>query len=394
MRLSVIVLAVLAAVPASAAAAPLPDRVLAEVSTPLAVGIDGTTVAYTHRIGKRKVELVVRREGAPVRRIPAGRGPSPVDVGRDRRGRRIVVYVRCGRRCDVLALPAQGGRSRVIAGVRRAADVTIGANRVFWTDGLRVRSRSLDGGPVRSEAFGGEMKPTALDTDGRTLAVTGDTRFPAGEGGTQLTVTRPGSGRARFLEDRDYTEAYVEYRSPVVTRAGVTTLYEDDEPGVATSFADFASGKDTTKFRGTGEMLILDWDASGDRAVFIQGSSLRGGCDFTYEDFDTGDLKKELEAPCRIVQADLRGERLLPPDFASCAGSDPTNFICTVSRAVVQRGGSITAQVPQPGVVVEMRQGPRLLFRSTTDARGRVRLPNLEGVTIIARTDPPTYSFN
>jgi len=225
--LFVVTFLLVAALPAAASATPAFDRVLDELTGPLDVGIDGPVTAYTRRVGTRGAELVVRNGSRSVRRIPAGRGVSHVDVGRDRRGRRVVVFSRCGARCEVRSLPAGGGRSREIARAGRVLDLSVGAGRAFWTDGRRVRSRALDGGPIRREAVAPGLRPIDLDTDGRTLAVTGDLPFEldVGNGTTGLSVTRPGSGRARLrvvarlMADADGKVTLPESTSPLAVVA-------------------------------------------------------------------------------------------------------------------------------------------------------------------------------
>lgn len=84
------VLALALGLPTGASAAPVPDRVVAEVSEPLGVGISGSVLAYSRRVGTGGVQIVVHDGDAPAKRLSAGRGTGPVDVGRDRRGRPVV----------------------------------------------------------------------------------------------------------------------------------------------------------------------------------------------------------------------------------------------------------------------------------------------------------------
>ncbi len=382
---SLTALSLLAAFPGGASATPVPDRVLAEVTAPLGVGIDGSVVAYSRRVGTRGVEVVVRDGDRPAVRLAAGRGIGAVDVGRDRRDRVVVVYARCGGRCDLVAFGLAVGRTRVVVRGVRATDVTVGRGRVFWTDGKRVRSRSLDGGPVRGEAVAGRMDPTEIDTDGTTLAATGEVPFDDGNGATGLSVTRVGSGRARLRGSRGYGEEYAAIRSPVVTRAGVTTLLDSFPPGVAPGFADFAAGTRGFTGRTAGGMKLLDWDAAGSSAVFVEAPTDVGcGVGDAFAD------EKVLDAPCRIVRAELGGERLLPPRVAISGAT------ATVLRTTLL-GGEVTGRQGLPGVAVELLRDGRVVGQLVTDAQGRVPLPagDMGGpLAVVAATEPRSYAYN
>lgn len=379
------VLGVAALLPAAASAAAVPDRVLDEVSSLIDVGIDGSVVAYTHRVGTRGIEVVVRDGDRPAVRLAAGRGSSPVDVGRDGRGRRVVVYLRCRSSCDLIAYQLTARRSRVVARGVKALDLTVGAGRVFLADGRRVRSRSLLGGRDRAEAVAGAMSPTELDTDGTTLAVTGAVPGDEVTEATGLSITRVGSGRARLRARRAYSQDYAAYRAPVVTARGVTTLFDSFVAGVSTAFADIAAGSRAIDERGTGGMQILTWAASGRRAVLVEAPS-EVGCEL-------GEQLSERSAgpaPCRIVLADLSRERLLPPRIAI---DDRT---ATVIRTKL-RGGSVTGRLPVAGVAVTVRDGAKLVASLTTDARGKVTLPENEvtdGLAVEAATTPRSYAYD
>jgi hypothetical protein len=168
------------------------------------------------------VEVVIRDGDRPVRRIAAGRRSfSPVAVGRDGRGKRVVVYPRCAGSCDLVAYAVSANRSRVIARrVVNVVDVTVGGGRVFWADGRRVRSVSTSGGRVRGEAVAPKLKPTDIDSDGTTLAATGSLPGEFDGGATGLSVTRVGSGRARLRAERHYSEEYAAMRAPLAHAQG------------------------------------------------------------------------------------------------------------------------------------------------------------------------------
>ena len=380
------------ALPAGASAAPQPDQVVAEVSEPLSVGISGPVLAYTRRVGTRGVQVVVDDGGPSTKRLSAGRGEGPVDVGRDRRGRPVVVYARCGKRCDLVAFRPSAGRSRVVVRGVRARDVTVGRGRIFWADGRTVRSRSLEGGPVRSEAVAKGVSAAEIDTDGLTLAVVGDGPTDRGDGSTALSVTRPGSGRARIRFEQVPGEEFWALRGPVVTRTGVTTLLEMGTNKIATneiasSFAEFRAGGRGLRERSTGGMGVTAWDADGDAMVLVAAPS-GAGC-------AVGESKAEgivLDAPCRIVRAQVGGERVLPPDIVIVRGT--AGAFATVRQAE-KLSGDLPGERPLAGVAVEVRHGAEVRARLVTDAQGRVTLPPPEpgGLAVVAETTPRSYAY-
>ena len=381
--MAVSVLALALGLPAGASAAPVPDRVVAEVSEPLGVGISGPVLAYSRRVGTGGVQIVVHDGDAPAKRLSAGRGTGPVDVGRDRRGRPVVGYERCGGRCDLVAFSPSERRSRVAVRGVRALDVTIGRGRIYWADGRTVRSRSLVGGPVRREAVARGVSAVEIDTDGRTLAVVGDGPSDIGNGSSALSVTRPGSGRARLRGERAYGEEYAELRGPVVTRSGVTTLFDEVTAGVAYGFADFRAGGRGLQERTSGGMGIAEWDAD-DRAMALVEAPSEGGC--MVGDTEADDVA--LEAPCRIVLARSGGERLLPPRISI------SRNVATVLQTTL-RAGTVTGRRPLAGVAVQFRRGGEVRARLMTDAQGRVMLPPTqgEGLAVVAETTPRSYAY-
>lgn len=190
--------------PVGASAAPQPDRVVAEVlGEPQAVGVSGSVLAYGELAGN-DTRKVVRDGSAPARRLSAGERGGALDVGRDRRGRPVVVFVRCGRRCDLVAFSPSAGRSRIVAKDVRGFvyDVTVGRGRIFWIAGKTVLSPALDGGLVRREAVAKGVNAIEIEPDGWTLAVVGSGPDETGNGSTALSVTRVGSGRARIRGER------------------------------------------------------------------------------------------------------------------------------------------------------------------------------------------------
>ncbi len=311
--LFVSLLVVLAAFPTCASGAAVPDRVADEVSGPIDVGIDGSVVAYAHRVGTRGVEVVVRDGSKPAVRLDAGRRESPIGVGRDRAGRRVVVYLRCGGTCDLVAYSPSAKRSRVVdEGFARATDLAVGKGRVFWIVGRRAFSRPLGPGKARREAVVANMDPRTLDSDGTTLAVVGDLPGEFDGGATGVSITR-------------------------------------------------------------------------DRAVFVEAPSDAGcalGSDFLEQII--------ARVPCRIVVADLARERILPPRIAI------DERVATVVRTKV-RGSKITGRLALAGVAVEVRDSDEQLIASlTTDARGKVTLPEADGdgLAVSAATTPRSYAYD
>lgn len=385
---------------ASVHAAPVSDVVLDEVRAPLDVGINGSVVAYTHRTASARTEVVIRLGAAAPRRIAAGKGYSPVDVGVDRRGRRVVGFQRCAARCDLMTVPVVGGRPRVVARIERAADLTIGRGRIFWIEQRQVRSRLLAGGPIRREAVASGVRPQRIDTDGRTLAVTGEMVYQDINGKSGLSVTRPGSGRARLRGSKGFGEQYEAIRSPAVTPNGITSLYETSEasggPTLAHTFAVFADGDRGYDLQTTGGMHVLEWDAAGNDAVFIHGAT-DAGCVIgdALEGIDVG------AAPCRIVRADLSGERRLAPMLVE----SPPMIVGSVAitqltvQVMTLADGKITSRVGVPGIAVEYRDDKgTILGRTVTDEFGRMRpttvLPSPKSsVAVVAATTPPSYAF-
>ena len=372
--------------PVDASAGPAPDRVVAEVSGELqgvGVGVSGSVLAYGEPAGD-DTRIVVRDGSAPARRLAAGERGGELDVGRDRRGRPVVVYARCGRRCDLVAFSPSAGRSRIVVKDVRGFifDVTVGRGRIFWIAGSTVRSRSLDGGPVRREAVAKGVDPLEIDTDGRTLAVVGVGPAETGQELTALSVTRVGSGRARIRGERTRGEEYAALRGPVVTRTGITTLF-DYSPGVSYGFSDFTAGGRGWKDRTTGGTGIAQWDADGEDMVFVEAPST-AGCAVGDSEAD----ENVLEAPCRIVRARLGGERLLPPRIAISADA------ATVLQTTVA-GNKVTGRRPLAGVAVQVRLGADVRARLVTDAQGRVTLPPPEegGLAVVAETTPRSYAF-
>ncbi len=392
------VLALALGLPAGASGAPVPDRVVAEVSEPLGVGISGPVLAYSRGVGTGGVQIVVHDGDAPAKRLSAGRGTGPVDVGRDRRGRPVVGYERCGGRCDLVAFSPSARRSRVVVEGVRALDVTIGRGRIYWADGRTVSSRSLDGGPVRREAVARGVSAVEIDTDGRTLAVVGDGPSDIGNGSSALRsrvglragAAARGAGERRGVRGlragaaaRGYGEEYAELRGPVVTRSGVTTLFDEVSAGVAYAFADFRAGGRGLQERTSGGMGIVEWDAD-DRAMALVEAPSEGGC--TVGDIEDDDVA--FEAPCRIVLARSGGERLLPPRISI------SRRMATVLQTTL-RAGTVTGRRPLAGVAVQFRRGGEVRARLVTDAQGRVMLPTTEGegLAVVAETTPRSYAY-
>jgi len=375
--------------PAGASAAPQPDRVVAELTgAPQGIGVSGSVLAYGEGYDAK---IVVRDGSAPARRLSAGKRGGALDVGRDRRGRPVVVYARCGRRCDLVAFSPSAGRSRIVVNDVRGfvSDVTVGRGRIFWIAGSTVLSRSLEGGPVRREAVAEGVDPNEIDTDGRTLAVVGGGPGETGNGSTALSITRVGSGRARIRGERirgdEYATLRGPLRGPVVTGTGVRTLFDESTAGVAYAFADFRAGGRGLQQRTTGGTGIAAWDADGTAMAFVEAPSAAGCALGLTEEADPN----VLDAPCRIVRARLGGERLLPPRIAMSAE------VATVLQTTVA-GDKETGRRPLAGVAVQVRVGADVRARLVTNAQGRVTLPPPEkgGSAVVAATTPRSYAYS
>ena len=197
-----------------------------------------------------------------------------------------------------------------------------------------------------------------------------------------MSITLVGSGKARPRAARSYSEEHAGFRIPVVTASGVTTLFDHFTFTTSTSFAVLGTGKTGWKERGTAGIEILTWDADGDRAVFAEAPS-DAGC---RNDF----LEQIVErVPCRIVLADLSGERLLPPRISI------VKRVATVAQAKV-RGRHVIGRLPLAGVAVEVRDSGKVVASLTTDAQGKVTLPEGEsgdGLAVQAATTPVSYAY-
>lgn len=312
MRPALLASLTLLALPAGAEAAE--DQVIAEgnVSDVAIVGrlvaweADGRAYVKPYRVRP----LVLRAGGG---RVAAG----------EHQGRVHVVFARCGRSCSLMVVHQRKVRA---LGIRtRLRDLAVAGGRVFWSDGRVVRSRALSGGAVRREALAGGIEPDAIDADGSTLAVVGDLPDRSDETNTfetGLSVTRPGSGRARLRGTISFSQEYRAQRSPMVTSDGVSTLieYGPDEPAdrIRRHFAGARRDREVS----AGRMLIREWDVSGSRAAFLEAPTSIG-CGVGATAPDPVDNVFVAAAPCRVVIADLgccrRGSTWSPAGHVSAA---------------------------------------------------------------------------
>jgi len=281
-------------------------------------------------------------------------------------------------------LAVGGPVARRREGFAKATELAVGKRRVFWISGARVYSRPFGAGRARREALAAHLRPGSLDSDGTTLAVVGDLPGEFAGGATGVWVTRVGSGKARLRAARSYSEEYAGFRIPVVTARGVTTLFDHFTFTTSTSFAELGTGKTGWNERGTAGIEILTWDADGDRAVFVEGPSDAGyaiGNDY---------LEQIVErVPCRIPLADPSGERLMPPRISI------VKRVATVAQAKV-RGRRVIVRAPLAGVAVEVRESGKVVATLTTDAQGKVTLPEGEsgdGLAVQAATTPLSYAY-
>jgi len=187
-----------------------------------------------------------------------------------------------------------------------------------------------------------------------------------------------GSGRARIRGERTQGEQYAALRGPVVTRTGVSTLFDAFTGGVAYAFTDFRAGGRGLQNGTTGGTGIAAWDAM----VFVEAPSTAGCA--------VGDSEADeivLAAPCWIVRARLGGERLLPPRIAI------SGTVATVLQTTLT-GDNVTGRRPLAGVTVQVRTQADVLARLVTDPRGRVTLPkDRGGLAVVAETTPRSYAY-
>ena len=217
----------MAAFPAGASAAATADRVIDEVSAPMDVGIDGSVVAYTRRVGTRGVQVVIRDGERPVVRLAAGGGESPVGVGRDGTGARVVVYLRCAERCDVVAYSPAAGRARV---VDRAVFVEApsDAGCALGNDFLEQIIARVPCRIVLADLSGERLLAPRISIDKRVATV-----MQAKVRGGKITGRLPLAGVA--VEVRDSEEKLV--ATLTTDAAGKVALPEADGDGLALSAA-------------------------------------------------------------------------------------------------------------------------------------------------------------
>ena len=151
------------------------------------------------------------------------------------------------------------------------------------------------------------------------------------------------------------------------------------------------TGNEVTEAEGTAEnpirfVSLLDDDYGFGGTFDTNGIALPDG--FTSRRIAVG------AAPCRIVRADLSGERRLPPMIA---GTVATTGLAV--QAVTLDGGKITSRTGLPGIPVEFRDKEgTVLGRTVTDEFGRLRPTNLlpsatSSIGVLAATTPPSYAF-
>jgi len=386
----------LAVLAPAAAAAPVPDRVLAEVARPLDVAMDGKVVAWLHLPGAgRATELVIHDGRRVVRRLPAGRSgegivdnaAASVDVGRDARGRAVVVFTSCpgveAEVCDVRVARAAGGPSKRLARVvGMPDDVAVGGGRVVWNDGDdrgKVQWAPLTGGPVRvATSMAGPEYVADLATDGRRVVAHGYTSDqPDGSNSDyeySYLVKEAAFGSMRM---RTLTEGgNVSFDGVALTSRGIMGL---DSPR---AFAELVGGRRTLRPTGMPTMLA---DATGEAAVSVVGEAIRGeACGLRLIDTDENPAglteaelqavedKADVPAPCRIVVSPrVRAERLLPPEITRSGRK------ATITRPVLSGGRVVRREaVRRAGIPVTVRDlDAKVVATLKTDAGGRVTLP-------------------
>ena len=378
MRLGLAIVVVLALNSASALAAPLPDRVIAEDHGVLDVATDGSTVAWSRLTSATQVQLVIHNGRKVVRRIKAGRigdfPAAPVDIGRAQTGRKLIAYLQCAgdRNCDIRIVGASGRSSKRLLRVKqRPNDLAVARGRVFWStsyfDGRRpddVRSVLVTGGAPRIEARLPKREIEDLAVTPTTIYATASISKDSGGGSNSdpdvtsyVMATRGGSAWSTLTSSRSSF-----FSELVLAGRAVAALVDG-----GSSIAVLTGGR--RKLRASG-LSIQRWDATGARAVFAD-SDLRESCLGTT--VPEGSEEGTVTAPCRIVVANnWRGERLLPPQL-NLAGR-----IATLARPVLL-GGRVVRRIPQANVTVTVTDGSRAVLATlTTDARGQVELPPAE----------------
>lgn len=410
-RCVLLLLASTMALATSAAAAPRPDRVLAEVDRPIDVATDGAVTAWLHhpRAG-RAVELVIHDGRRVTRRLSAGRvfedeeGYGALDVGRDARGRTLVAYTRCDgdHTCELRLVRAVGGPPSRVArfSYTQPADVAIGRGRVFWTTAdsevpYALQWRTLTGGPIRSLFKNPRETFFSLAVGPGIIAATGVRSQDAGQGSNadpistySLAVAR-GAAFTHLTTTRDPGDSDLSqqglgtFGAATLLPSGPAALLYRWGAGAAREIV-FASGGRVR--RSELGMPVVGWDAAGDHAVFLEAATGEG-CELYVSPTDDSDT---VPAPCRIVRTERRGaERLLPPRIAVAGRT------ATVSRAVLA-GGRVLRRVPQAGVSVRIQKLDRTpLATAKTDAKGQIALPPATASRpnlLIAATTPASYA--
>jgi hypothetical protein len=406
-------LALIFALAAPAAAAPTPDRVLAEVDRPIDIAAAGSVTAWLHHPkAGRDVELVIHDGRHVARRLSAGRvfedeeGTGAVDVGRDGRGRTVVAYIRCDgdHTCDLRVVRAAGGPPRRLArfSYTSPADVAIGRGRVYWTTAdsdidYAFGSRPLGGGATRN-AFGTRSEGFySLAVGPDAIAALGYRSQDSGLGSNAdpigLNSMAIARGRATTLKHltttRDPGDSDVSriglgtFEAATLVPSGMAALLYRWGAFTATETMTAVGGRIRRASIG---MPVLGWDADGDRAVFVEAATA-DGCELYVNPTDDTDT---IPAPCRIVRTERRGgERLLPARIAVASR------VATVSRAVLA-GGRVVRRVPQAGVTVTVQGFDRKpLATLKTDAKGQVALPEAKASKpnfLVAATTPPSYA--
>ena len=150
---SLLVALALAAAPSPAGAAA--DVPVAEVGSSAALAVHRDTLAWIEDDGPETV--VLRHPDGRTQRLPASDGTHELSLGRDRRGRLVLVYARCAtpRRCSLRRVDVRSGRSDERARHRRG-DLPPGAA----PRPARLGERRRRADAPRSPAAGSAARPS------------------------------------------------------------------------------------------------------------------------------------------------------------------------------------------------------------------------------------------
>ena len=322
----------------------------------------------------------------PAVRLAAGRGESPVGVGRDRAGQagRRVPALRRDAAISSRTRPPPSARASSIRGFAGATDLAVGKGRVFWADGQAgALAAAAPAGRCAARPSSRTWNQPKLDSDGDDAR---RHRRPARRvlgGATGVSITRPGSGKARLRAERQYSEEYAGFRVPVVTAKGVTTLFDHFTFTTSTTFADLAAGE--PRLGRARDRRHADPDLGRRR----RQRRLRRGA-----------FGRRLRPRQRLPRADHRPRAV--PDrarrprarAASCRRGSRSTSASRPSLRTKVRGSKITGRTPLAGVAVEVRDSDEKLVASLARRRGKVDAAEADGDGRRLPRRPAQYAYD